>query len=230
MYSEVKIDSKLTKATFGYDIKDLSNKSKKKIIVICKNCQRVIHREYRNRNARHQCPSVEGNNKRCYKCREWKDLSLFNKSPKLSGGVAKLCRNCYNNHAAVIKAERSRKRRLKNSFSKDIEYYIRSRFYAITSRCKRKNIDYNITADFLLKLWKKQNGVCYYTNLEMNNSMKQDGFQCWNSPSLDRVDPSKGYTTDNVVWCIFSVNSFKQSLDLEQFKDQISNIKWWFNN
>lgn len=56
--------------------------------------------------------------------------------------------------------------------------------------------------------------------------MKDKGFHGWDSPSLDRLNPNEGYVKKNVVWCTFSVNSFKQSLNYEEFMTQLSKIKW----
>lgn len=106
---------------------------------------------------------------------------------------------------------------------------MKTRCRSILSRSKIKNIEFNLTKEFLLELWEKQDGLCYYTNIPMSRYMKTSGFQCWDSPSLDRVNPSKGYVKDNVVWCIFSINSFKQSLSIDEFEKQIHNIEWWFN-
>lgn len=231
MYSEVKLNNDLTKATFGYNINDLSEGSHEKIVVECTNCKTTIHRERRNAFSKHRCPSVVGNKKRCFKCEEWKDLSLFNKNPKGSGGVGKMCRECYNSHDAVKKCEYRRSSRLKRAVKdNDIQFYINRRTLKMKSDAKKRDIPFDLTKEFLLELWNNQKGLCFYTGLEMKNSMGNKGFQCWDSPSLDRLNPSKGYTEDNVVWCIFGVNSFKQSLTLEQFKEQVSKINWNFKH
>jgi hypothetical protein len=227
MRSDVEVREDLTLSTFGYNLSE-QNISRKKIVVVCKNCNKIIHREFRNRYNKHQCPSIDGNKKKCYKCNCWKDFSLFNKSPKLSGGVSKLCRNCYNNHEAVKKSEIRRKKRLKESFKENFDLYIQTRINNIRSRCKSKNIEFDLTKEFLIELWESQNGACYYTNLPMKNSMKTNGFQSWDSPSLDRIDPNFGYIKGNIVWCLFSINSFKQSLTIEEFEKQIRSINWWF--
>ena len=77
-------------------------------------------------------------------------------------------------------------------------------------------------------LWQNQNGLCYYTGVPMKSECKQMGFQAWDAPSVDRKNPEKGYIKDNVVWCIFSVNSFKQSLSELQFIDLLKTVKWWY--
>lgn len=230
MFSEVALNEELTLATFGYKISDLHEGSHSKIVVTCKCCKTNIHRERRNTNGCHKCPTLSGDTKRCYKCKEWKDLSLFNKSRKMSGGVAKICRECYNKQEAVIKCNKSRSRRFKYSIENgDIEFYIKRRIGTIKSRANKNHIEFDLNIDDLLSLWQNQKGLCFYSGIPMKNSMKQDGFQSWDGPSLDRVDPSKGYVKGNVVWCIFGINSFKQSLDLISFEAILKSIDWWYN-
>lgn len=229
MYSKTRVNKELTLATFGYNPDDLSVGSHAKIVCTCTNCDRNIHKEYRNVDSKHRCPAVVGSSKRCYKCDTWKDITFFNKNPKGSGGVAKMCRECHNSHQSVKNAERSRQNRLRNAvIDGDIDFYIRKKLYRLRSMCKREKIDFNLDLDYLYDKWNNNYGKCFYTNIPMNNSMEQQGFQCWNGPSLDRLNPSLGYTKGNIVWCIFAVNSFKGSLTLEQFKDQVSNISWNF--
>jgi hypothetical protein len=231
MLSTVTLNENLTLATFGYNISDLNPGSHSKIVVTCDNCHKNIHRERRNAQAKHSCSILLGDKKRCYKCGKWKDLSLFNKSYKLSGGVSKQCRECYNKEDSVIKCNKSRLLRFKYAIeSGDIEYYIKRRIGTIKSRAKKHCTDFNLDVKYLINLWKKQDGRCFYSNILMQNSMKLDGFQCWDGPSLDRVDPTKGYTKGNVVWCIFGINSFKLSLDLKSFEEMIKSIKWWYEN
>lgn len=229
MLSNVTLNEELTLATFGYRISDLHNGSHSKIVVTCNNCCSNIHRERRNAKAKHKCPVLIGNKKRCYKCCTWKDLSFFNKSRNLSGGVSKICRECYNKEESVIKCNKSRLRRLKKAIENgDIDFYIKRRIGMLKARAKKNNIDFNIDVKYLIDLWKNQNGKCFYSNISMNNSMKQDGFQSWDGPSLDRIEPANGYVKGNVVWCIFAINSFKQSLCLESFEDMVKSIKWWY--
>jgi hypothetical protein len=229
MFSTVTPNEELTLATFGYKISDLSHGSHSKIVVTCNNCHSNIHRECRNIDAQHKCPITKGNSKKCYKCNEWKDMSFFNKSRKLPHGVSKLCRQCYNNEDSVKKCNQLRSNRFKHAIENgDIEFYIKRRIGTIKSRAVKNNLHFNLDIDYLIDLWKKQNGRCFYSSIPMNNSMKQDGFQSWDGPSLDRIEPENGYVKGNVVWCIFGINSFKGSLGLKSFEDMVRSIAWWY--
>ena len=49
-----------------------------------------------------------------------------------------------------------------------------------------------ITIEYLIELWEKQRGRCYYLNVPMNTRGE------W-QVSVERIDESKGYTKDNIV-------------------------------
>jgi len=230
MLSDVTLNEELTLETFGYNIEDLHKGSHSKIVVTCNNCNSNIHREYRNSYAKHKCPIVVENSKRCYKCKQWKDLSLFNKNRSLSGGVSKECRECYKSEKSVIKCNKLRLHRFKNAINNgDIEFYIKRRLSTIKKRAIDRNIQFDLTTEYLIELWYMQDGRCFYSNIPMNNSMKEGGSQSWNGPSLDRIEPENGYIKDNVVWCTFGINSFKQSLGLKSFEDMVKSIEWWYD-
>lgn len=230
MYSKTYVNEELTLATFGYKASNLHPGSHSKIVVTCENCHYNIHREKKYEKNKHRCPAVEGNEKRCFKCGEWKKLCLFSKNPRGSGGVAKMCKQCYNSHESVRKSEGKRKARMQEAIqNSDIEYYLKRRLGGYKRNSQKKNVKFDLTVEFLLELWNKQKGCCYYTGMEMKKAIKQAGSHDWDSPSLDRLEPSKGYVVGNVVFCTYAVNSFKQSLNEKQFKDVLKSIKWWFN-
>lgn len=41
----------------------------------------------------------------------------------------------------------------------------------------------------------------------------QSDFSLWFSPSIDRIDPKRGYTADNIQWLSFSENCRKNNKD-----------------
>jgi len=226
MFCSTIINEEITKTRFGYYSKDAPS-THSMITVQCTNCHKLVNRQKRDYFRKHKCPVVVGDKKKCFRCSEWKDLSLFNKSPKLSGGVAKMCRSCYNSHDAVKKCEINRKYRLKNCFEQDIDLYFRKRFYALKTTCQKNNTPFDLTFEYIKQMWDDQKGLCYYSKLKMEGTGKERGFQKWNAPSIDRQTPDLGYTKGNVVWCCFGVNSFKQFLNEKEFMEKILEIKWW---
>lgn len=68
-------------------------------------------------------------------------------------------------------------------------------------RSKTKNLEFDLTKDFILQ--KLKVGVCEVTKLPLNlNGGKRKPL----TPSLDRINPNLGYTQDNVqlVCCMYN--------------------------
>lgn len=222
------IRNDLTFAKYGYKIESLHSGSHNKIIVECTNCKQLIHREYRYKNKTHQCSITKENKKRCFKCKCWKLTEDFPKYSRGSGGVGKMCKTCHNSHPSVIRYEKERNETHKSIFNTDIHLYLKKRCYATKKQSVYKQVQFNLTPEYLIKLWESQQGKCYYSKLKMESHGKEFGWQRWNSPSLDRKDPDKGYTIGNVVWCCFGINSFKGRLNEEQFEKILQTINWWY--
>jgi hypothetical protein len=86
-------------------------------------------------------------------------------------------------------------------------------------RSQKRRVPFNIDKDYLIDLFEKQNGRCYYSGLNLN-MVKED--RLINDPmkmSLDCIDPDRGYTIGNVVWCAYCVNVFKQKMSVNQMID-----------
>lgn len=86
-----------------------------------------------------------------------------------------------------------------------------------------KNI---INVEFMYNLWKSQNGICYYSGLKMQ--MPKQGCQrTMYTASIDRLDNSKGYTKDNVVWCCWFYNHAKNNLSKKEFINLCSLVVYY---
>lgn len=84
------------------------------------------------------------------------------------------------------------------------------RYIDYKSRSSIRGLEFDLTDDFLLKLYDDQNGLCYYTGYPL----KLDGDISFDTMSLDRVDSSKGYIKGNVVFCLNCINRMKGDADL----------------
>lgn len=73
----------------------------------------------------------------------------------------------------------------------------------------------DLTLDELMKLYKKQNGLCYYTGDKMIH--KSDILRDPKLISLDRKIPENGYTIDNVVFCCWEINQMKSKKPYDEF-------------
>ena len=75
-----------------------------------------------------------------------------------------------------------------------------------------KGLDFNLTTEYLKKLWESQDGKCKYSGRILGTI--GDGFD---SPSIDRIDSSKGYVEGNVQWLCWGVNNMKSNMTEDFF-------------
>lgn len=94
--------------------------------------------------------------------------------------------------------------------SRQIDKSAISYFKSIIKRSKNKNIEINITLEYIMSLLDLQNQKCSLSGVDIQIS---DG-----SASLDRIDSSKGYIVGNVQWVYKPINFMKQSLSQDDFK------------
>ena len=79
-----------------------------------------------------------------------------------------------------------------------------------------------LTPDDLMQIWERQDGKCAYSGILMTSH--RDGVSRVDlNASLDRRDPTAGYTLDNVHLVCDRVNTMKHTLDEDMFI-------WWVKN
>ena len=84
-------------------------------------------------------------------------------------------------------------------------------------RALKKGISFELDKPYIIELFNNQNGKCFYSGVKLNivkesENMMHDPLKM----TLDCIDPSLGYTKDNVVWCAYCVNAFKQKMSIDQ--------------
>ena len=84
------------------------------------------------------------------------------------------------------------------------------------NRAKKKNISFELTKEYIMDLFERQDGRCFYSDIELNIVKKNkdrthDPFKM----SLDCVVPELGYVEGNVVWCAYCVNALKLKMSQE---------------
>lgn len=85
------------------------------------------------------------------------------------------------------------------------------------NRAKKKSIEFNLTIDDIVV---PENCPILGISLNVN-----DGFAKDNSPSIDRIDPSKGYVKGNCCVISYKANRMKQENTLEDLLKIINYIK-----
>ena len=106
----------------------------------------------------------------------------------------------------------------KRNYSSTIRGHCKSIYHAIL---RRKHV---VTIDeaYLVDLFLKQDGNCAVTGLAMN-TQKGAGIR-FTSPSLDRIDNTKGYEPGNVRWVCYAVNTMKGKMTDQELRDWAQKI------
>jgi len=86
----------------------------------------------------------------------------------------------------------------------------RQLFNAAKTRAKNKNIHFNITIDWIFE--KLKIGLCEYSGMKF--SFDKTGEPKLMSPSIDRINPSLGYTESNCRIVLYPLNLFKNRYNL----------------
>ena len=82
-------------------------------------------------------------------------------------------------------------------------------FNVVKNNAESRNLEYNLTKEYLWDLYEKQNRKCALSGVDI--IFCKDVKTKKQTTSLDRIDSSKGYTKDNVQWVHKDVNSLKSN-------------------
>jgi hypothetical protein len=92
-------------------------------------------------------------------------------------------------------------------------------FGRLIANAKCRNLEFTITKEYIQQLLEKQNYKCALTGLVIcgsRNTVKKCSTYQEQTASLDRIDPTKGYTTENVQWVHKNINNIKHNFTEEQ--------------
>ena len=97
-------------------------------------------------------------------------------------------------------------------------------------RAKQKGVDFNLTSQYLKKIFPKDN-KCPITGLNFEfGYINKEKINKNNSPSLDRIIPSKGYVIGNVMVISDLMNRMKQDSTFEDIEKLYNFYKKIINN
>ena len=102
-----------------------------------------------------------------------------------------------------------------NSNYKGVGMLASSKYTHIKYSAIKRNLEFSVSIEYLWELFQKQDGKCYYTGEELTLSTRNT--KGGMTASVDRLDSSKGYLEDNVVWCHKDVNIMKMDKSEQEF-------------
>jgi len=147
--------------------------------------------------------------KACGCCGEFKEVSEFNLDSYTVSGYACYCKEC-----TKLKSAEAYKKR-----SEDAEWKLKQTLKASKNRAKAKGLEHTLTLDDLKELYPADN-KCPVFGFELSW-----GNPKWSSPSLDRIDSSKGYTYDNCQVISNKANRLKNDATLEDLELLVNYLK-----
>jgi hypothetical protein len=128
---------------------------------------------------------------------------------KKNGGFSSECRACFRQRS-------SRNQKLRHHAG-GVTYHLSYIARGTRLRARKNKIEFDIDANFLNSLLEAQGGLCAISKVCLTFT-KGKGHIPTNA-SVDRIDPRKGYTKDNVQLVASQVNTMKSNLSLTQLAE-----------
>lgn len=164
--------------------------------------------------------------KTCNRCKEEKLLSEFSVNSKAKDRLQYRCRAC------DVKYQAQRRDANKDQFAEysreyqrgrrqDFEYRLKMLLNASKQRARDKDRLHDITVDDIKALY-PVDGCCpiFGLKLEFNGAGFRDS-----SPSIDRIDSTKGYTRDNIQIISWKANRIKGAASLQDLEMLVAYLK-----
>lgn len=146
----------------------------------------------------------------CTKCKQYKPEDDFSNNGKdgnpIRHGKKTHCKECENAY------RRGFERALSNEDA--IIAKLKMLYFAAKLRAKSKELDFDLTVEFLKELWDLQEGKCAISGIPMTYIMTE-GRQHFNV-SIDKINPNLGYTQNNIQLVCSAVNTMKYVLTIEE--------------
>jgi hypothetical protein len=215
--------------------KNYTEEQQKDFLKKCHEGSKKRWETYRNKD-RHFLDKLKSEGKAiCKFCNEEKNSDKFQKykSEYTNEELYDLkCYDCKNKEREYIKENK------KYTVEEFLKCLLADKKNANDTRNKKRNDDkfkeFNLTHEYLIELWNKQDGKCAYSgrNMIYNYSKKDYNYLNYNPEkvSVDRIDSSKGYIQGNIVLCCAMPNIMKMDLPYEEFKKWINDIDKTINS
>ncbi len=82
-------------------------------------------------------------------------------------------------------------------------------------RCRGKDIPFDLDVEWIESLWERQQGRCFWYHVEMQ---PMDCTRNPLQPSIDRIEPEKGYVKSNVVLACAAANLGRNTTHADVFR------------
>lgn len=158
--------------------------------------------------------------KECTKCHQVKRHSEYHKCGRVHDGRRSICKSCmniyYKNREDKYEVARRTYRENNRALMREKNLRYQSTVPGRASnlwktamhRAKMKGIAFDLPREWVIE--KLKLGICEITGLEFELTKKKDrNYANPMAPSIDRIDPAKGYTLENSRMVVWGYNSLK---------------------
>lgn len=151
---------------------------------------------------------------KCKICGEWLPKEEFNEVHQSVNGAKYEYRDHLETRCRSCKLQQIKNQRQSYSDERTFERMINARWLNAKERATRKNIPFDITKEDLTRLWKCQEGKCAISGIDMTHEV--DKGRVFTNISVDQINPSEGYTTNNIQLVCMGVNQMKSDMSMNE--------------
>jgi hypothetical protein len=137
--------------------------------------------------------------KNCNRCKLDLEITNFTKDEKTKDGFRNYCKQCRKETSGVTAKK----------------YKVKNWAKILILNAKRHSLQVEVDENFILSLFEKQNGKCFWYKV---NLIPSEIEKFPNQPSLDRLDRNIGYTKENVVLACYTANIGRNITSQEVFQ------------
>lgn len=165
-------------------------------------------------------PSLE---KQCSKCRQVLPVALFNKNKCRRDGLQSTCKSCHSHRLATWRSNGGLEKQQAYRKANPVATKTCGMTKDAKARAAKKNLPFDINVDYIRSMVGENAEFashCPVFGFPLDWSCQRDngGKSLPNSPSLDRIDPERGYVKGNVWIISHRANRIKNDATHEELK------------
>jgi len=155
----------------------------------------------------------------CSSCKEAKSLFEFTKNNASPDGLQYKCRSCdleYQKNRRIQNKDQilDYSRNYQKNKRKNFEFRLQMLLNASKQRSKKKSRENTLTLEDIKSIY-PEDGLCPIFGIKL--VFGDAGFR-EKSPSIDRIDSTKGYTKDNIQIISWKANRIKTNSSIEELE------------